>query len=160
MYDDNLFQNKFFFSSESLNWNSKFSLHLDIKIIFNLQYRKSLSIVRLSPVLKSSESLLKHGKTKVNSLLGTMKLRSFLINNLFKNVFIHKDLGIIIVFEYWLQSFNFQIKVFIISLNWNKISIKPSFCMSGTKLSKSRLDLVDDLLMPYGFWQAHTELLV
>ena len=57
------------------------SLHLDLKIIFSLQYGKSLSIVRLSLVLKSNESLPKYGKTKVNSLLGTMKLRSFLINN-------------------------------------------------------------------------------
>ena len=61
------------------------SLHLDLKIIFSLQYGKSLSIVRLSLVLKSNESLPKYDKTKVNSLLGTMKLRSFLINNLFKN---------------------------------------------------------------------------
>ena len=49
-------------------------LHLDLKIIFSLQYGKSLSIVRLSLVLKSNESLPKYGKTKVNSLLETMKL--------------------------------------------------------------------------------------
>ena len=48
------------------------------------KYGKSLSIVRLSLVLKSSESLPKYGKTKVNSRLGTMKLRPFLINDLFK----------------------------------------------------------------------------
>ena len=65
------------------------SLHLDLKIIFSLQYRKSLSIVRLSLVLKSSKILPKYGKTKVNSLLGTMKLRSFMINNLFKKFLIH-----------------------------------------------------------------------
>ena len=63
-----------FFSSGSLNRNSVLSLHLDLKITFSLQYRKSLSIVRLSLVLKSSESLPKYRKTKVNSLLGTMKL--------------------------------------------------------------------------------------
>ena len=78
-----------FFLSESLNRNSVLSLHLDLNIIFSLQYGKSVSIVRLSLVLKSSESLPKYGKTKVNSLLGTMKLRSFLINNLFKNFLIH-----------------------------------------------------------------------
>ena len=49
-------------------------LHLDLKIIFSLQYGKSLSIVCLSLVLKSNESLPKYGKTKVNSLLETMKL--------------------------------------------------------------------------------------
>ena len=41
------------------------SLHLDLKIIFSLQYGKSLSIVCLSLV---DESLPKYGKTKVNSL--------------------------------------------------------------------------------------------
>ena len=59
------------------------------KNYFTLQYGKSLSIVRLSLVLKSNESLPKYGKTKVNSFLGTMKLRSFLINDLFKNFLIH-----------------------------------------------------------------------
>ena len=78
-----------FFSSESLNQNSVLSLHLDLKITFSLQYGKSLSIVRPSLVLKSSESLPKYGKTKVNSLLEGMNLRSFLINNLFKNFLIH-----------------------------------------------------------------------
>ena len=43
-------------------------LHLDLKIIFSLQYGKSLFIVCLSLVLKSNESLPKYGKTKVNSL--------------------------------------------------------------------------------------------
>ena len=61
--------------------NSVLSLHLDLKFIFCLQYGKSFSIVPLSLVLKSNESLLKYGKTKVNSLVGTVKLRSFLINN-------------------------------------------------------------------------------
>ena len=75
--------------SGSLNRNSVSSLHLDLKTNFSFQYGKSLSIVRLSLVLKSNESLPKYGKTKVNSLLGTMKLRSFLINNLFKNFLIH-----------------------------------------------------------------------
>ena len=51
-------------------------LHFHLKIVFSLQYGKSLSIVRLSFVLKSSESLPKYGETKVNSLLGTMKLRN------------------------------------------------------------------------------------
>ena len=40
------------------------SLHLDLKIIFNLQNGKFLSIVRLSLVLKSSEALPKYGKCK------------------------------------------------------------------------------------------------
>ena len=70
-----------FFSSGSWNRNSVLSLHLDLKFIFSLQYGKSFSIDRLSLVLKSNESLLKYGKTKVNSLVGTVKLRSFLINN-------------------------------------------------------------------------------
>ena len=65
------------------------SLDLDLKIIFSLQYGKSLSMVRLSLVLKSNESLPKYGKIKVNSLLGNMKLRYFLINNSFKNFLIH-----------------------------------------------------------------------
>ena len=64
-------------------------LPLDLKIFFSLQYGKSLSMVRLSLVLKSKESLPKFGKTTVNSLLGTMKLSLFLINNLFKNFLIH-----------------------------------------------------------------------
>ena len=53
------------------------SLHLDLKIIFSLQYGKSLYTVRLSVLLKSGESLPKYSKTKVSSLLGTMKLRTF-----------------------------------------------------------------------------------
>ena len=77
------------FSSGSLNRNSVLSLHLDLKIIFSLQYGKSLSIVRLSLVLKSNENLPKYGKTIVNSLLRTIKLRSFSINNLFKDFLIH-----------------------------------------------------------------------
>ena len=64
-------------------------LPLDLKIFFSLQYCKSLSMVRLSLVLKSNERLPKFGKTTVNSLLGTMKLSLFLINNLFKNFLIH-----------------------------------------------------------------------
>ena len=58
-------------------------LPLDLKIFFSLQYGKSLSMVRLSLVLKSNESLPKFGKTTVNSLLGTIKLSLFLINNLY-----------------------------------------------------------------------------
>ena len=58
-----------FFLKWSLNWNSVLSLHLDLKIIFSLQYGKSL--VHLSLVLKSNESLLRYGKTKVNFFLGT-----------------------------------------------------------------------------------------
>ena len=54
------------------------SLHLDLKIIFSLQYGISLSIVRPSLVLKSNESLPKFGKTKSNSLLGT-KVNSLFI---------------------------------------------------------------------------------
>ena len=54
-------------------------------------------------VLKSSESWPKYGRTKVNSLLGTMKLRSFLINNLL-NFLLHWFMGVlwmIFVLEYW-----------------------------------------------------------
>ena len=65
------------------------TIHLDLNITFSLRYGKSISIVRLSLVLKSTESLPKCGKTKVSSLLRTMKLRSFLINNLFKNFLIY-----------------------------------------------------------------------
>ena len=79
--------NDIFFSSESLNQKSVLSLHLDLKITFSLQYSKSLSVVRLSLALKSSESLPNYGKVKVNSLLGTMKLRSSLMNDLFENKF-------------------------------------------------------------------------
>ena len=52
-----LFRSQFFFSSESLDPNSVLSLHLDLKITLSLKYGKSLSIVRLSLVLKSSESV-------------------------------------------------------------------------------------------------------
>ena len=79
------------------------SLHLDLTITFSLQFGKSFSIVRLILALQSSESSPKYGKTKVSSLLGTMKLRSFLINNLFKkliNALIQEVLEIIIEFEY------------------------------------------------------------
>ena len=61
---------------------------LNLKIIFNLQNGKFLSIVRPSLVLKSSEALPKYGKTQINSLLGTMKLRPLWINSLFKNFLI------------------------------------------------------------------------
>ena len=89
MYDDKLFQSEFFFSSKYLNRNDVLSLHLDLRITLSLQYRKFLPIVCLSLILKSSKSLPKHGKTKSNSFLRTIKLKSFLINNLFKKNFIH-----------------------------------------------------------------------
>ena len=57
----------------------------------------------LSLVLKSSESLPKYDKMKGISLLETMKIRSFLMNNLIKkpfNTLIHEVLGIISVLEY------------------------------------------------------------
>ena len=98
-----------FFSSGSINRNSALSLHLDLKIISSLQYVKSLSIVCLSLVLKSNESLPKYGKTIVNSLLGTTKLRSFLINNLFKDVLIHW----LTKFWGWLFCLNIDFKVSI-----------------------------------------------
>ena len=78
-----------FFLNWILNRNSVLSLHLDLRVIFSLQYGKSLSIFCLCPVLKSSESLPKYAKTKVHSLLGTTKLRSCLINNLFKKFLMH-----------------------------------------------------------------------
>ena len=69
-----------FFSYGSLNRNGVLSLYLDLKIIFSLQYSKSLFMVLLSLVLKSNESLPKRKlkrklecKTKVNSLLETVK---------------------------------------------------------------------------------------
>ena len=62
------------------------SLNLDPKITFSLQYDQALSTIRLNLVLKSSESLPKYSKIKVNFLLRTMILRSFLINTLFKNL--------------------------------------------------------------------------
>ena len=74
-----------------LKWSckSKQCLYLHLKITFRLQDCKFLHIVCLSPDLKSSESLAKHGKTKANSLLQK------LFNNLIQDV-----LEIIIVFEY------------------------------------------------------------
>ena len=53
-----------------------------------VQYGESLSLVCLSVVLISSEVLGKYGEPKVNFILGTMKLRSFWINNLFKSLLI------------------------------------------------------------------------
>ena len=60
--------------------------HLNLKVTSNLQNGKFPSSVRLSFVLKSSEGFFKYDKTKVNSFLGTMKLRSIWINNSFKNL--------------------------------------------------------------------------
>ena len=48
-----------FFSSESLNWNSVLSVHLELKITFSSQYGKSISAVCRTLVLKSIESLSK-----------------------------------------------------------------------------------------------------
>ena len=62
-----------FFSSGSLKRNSVLNLHLDLKIIFSLQYGEPLSIDRLCLVLESNESLPNYGKTKVHSLLGAME---------------------------------------------------------------------------------------
>ena len=62
-----------FFLKESLKRNKVLSLHLDLKITFSLQEDKLSSIVRLSFVLKLSESLPKYGKTQIKSLLGTRK---------------------------------------------------------------------------------------
>ena len=45
-----------FFSSESLNQSSMLNLYLDLKITFSLQCGKSLSMVRLNLVIKSSDS--------------------------------------------------------------------------------------------------------
>ena len=85
MYKNKLFQSEFW-----TQVNLKIETGCEVyKIVFNLQYGKSLSIVRLSVVLKSNEILPKYGKTKLNSLLGTMMLRSFLINNLLTNLLIH-----------------------------------------------------------------------
>ena len=53
--------------------------HLDLKITFNLQYGKSLSIVRLSLVRKSVESLPKYDTTKVNSLVTNVFFDKYLI---------------------------------------------------------------------------------
>ena len=88
-YNNKLFQSGYFFSSGSLNRNGVLGLHLDLKIVSSLQYGKSLSILRLSLVLKSNGGLPKYGKVKVNSILAAMKLRVFLINNLFKKVLVH-----------------------------------------------------------------------
>ena len=44
------------------------SLQLDLKISFSLRYAKSLSIVHLSLLLKSSQILPKYDKTKLNFL--------------------------------------------------------------------------------------------
>ena len=77
------------------------SLHVDLKIILNLQNAKFLSIVRLSLVLKSSEALPKYGKTQIISLLGNVTLKCVWTNSLFKNLFeamIHEMMGITIVF--------------------------------------------------------------
>ena len=41
------------------------SLHLDLKIIFSIQYGKFPSLVHLSLILKSSEVLAKYRKTQV-----------------------------------------------------------------------------------------------
>ena len=57
-----------FFSRESVNGNMVLSLQLDLKISFSLQYAKSLSIVHLSLLLKSSQMLPKYDKTKLNFL--------------------------------------------------------------------------------------------
>ena len=59
-----------FFSSKYLNLNRLLSLHIDLKNSFSLKFLLSL-------VLKSTENVPKYGKIKVNSLLGTMKLRYF-----------------------------------------------------------------------------------
>ena len=75
------------FSSEYLNRNRVLSLHLDLKLTASLLCGKSLSIVLLNLVLKLSETFPKYGKTKFKFLFRTMKLKSILINNLFKNFF-------------------------------------------------------------------------
>ena len=56
-----------FFSSESLNWDRVLGLHLGLKMTFGLRYSKSLFIVCFRIALKSSGTLPKYGKTKVNS---------------------------------------------------------------------------------------------
>ena len=50
------------------------SLYLDLKIIFSLQYGKSRFIFHLYLVLKSNESLPKYGKIKVNSLFVSFQI--------------------------------------------------------------------------------------
>ena len=55
----------FFFK---LIFETKLSLHLDLKITFNIQYDKFFSIAHFSLVLKSSEALLKYLKHKSTPL--------------------------------------------------------------------------------------------
>ena len=64
-----------------MNLEIELNLHLDLKTTFSLQYGKSLSILCLSFVLRSSEIFAKYGKTEINLLLGTMKSSFFLVIN-------------------------------------------------------------------------------
>ena len=61
------------------------SVHLDLKVIFDLQNCKFLSIAPLCLVLISSEALPKYGKKQINFYLGNVKLRPLWTNSLFKN---------------------------------------------------------------------------
>ena len=61
------------------------SPNLDLKTAFSLQCGKLPSIIHDNIVIKSSEVSPKHSNTQVNFLLGTMKLSSLWINNLFKS---------------------------------------------------------------------------
>ena len=91
-----------FFSQVNL-WkrNKVLSLHLDLKIIFNLQNGKFLSIVRLSLVLKSSEALPKYGKTQIKLPFRNHEIKAPLDKQLIQKLFdtmIHEIMGITIVF--------------------------------------------------------------
>ena len=57
-----------FLSSEFLKRSKVLSLHLDLKITFNMQYDKFSSIAQFSLVLKSSEALPKYVKQKSTPL--------------------------------------------------------------------------------------------
>ena len=57
-----------FFSNEFLKRCKVLSLHLDLKITFNIQYDKFSSIAQFSLVLKSNEALPKYVKQKSTPL--------------------------------------------------------------------------------------------
>ena len=69
------------FSSKPLKQYKMLNPQLHLKVTSSIQNGKFPSSVRFSFVYKSSEGLFKYDKTELNSLLGTMKLRSIWINN-------------------------------------------------------------------------------
>ena len=80
-----------FLGSTSLKWISLTILAGDLKITFNLQYGKVLSIVFCSGFLISNDFLPRNGKTQTNPFFSTIQILERFINTYYRNTFLYNN---------------------------------------------------------------------